>query len=64
MKRTADTIEKTADEVYHRFKEIEKTDVLEMKWKQVIDPDMDGYHETMKILSRELNFKYGRKEKT
>ena len=64
MDRTADTVEKTYEEVYHRFKEIEKTDVLEMKGRQSIDPDMDGYHETMKILSRELNFKYGRKEKT
>lgn len=63
MERTSETIEKTIAEVYHRFKEIEKTDVFEMKWNGVIDPDLDGYHETMKILSEELKFKYAREKK-
>lgn len=63
MERTSETIEKTIAEVYHRFKEIEKTNVFEMKWNGVIDPDLDGYHETMKILSKELKFKYAREKK-
>lgn len=63
MCRTKDTVSKTAEEVYHRFKEIEKTDVFEMKWNGAIDPDLDGYHETMKILSEELKFRYVREKK-
>lgn len=63
MEWTAETVEKAAAEVYHRFKEIEKTDVFEMKWNGAIDPDLDGYHETMKILSEELKFKYVREKK-
>lgn len=46
--------------VYSRFKEIEDTVVAQMKWDGLIDPDMDGYHETMKLLSRELKFYYVR----
>jgi len=64
MRRTAETVEMSADEVYHRFKEIERTDVMKMKWDGIIDPDMDGYHETIKILSQELKFVYERKKKS
>ena len=42
--------------------EIEKTSVFAMKWDGLIDPDLDGYHEVMKILSRELKFEYERKK--
>lgn len=62
MERTPETLAVSADEVYHRFKEIEGTLVMEMKWNQTIDPDLDGYHETMRILSREMRFTYGRKK--
>ena len=63
MKRTAETLATSADEVYHRFKEIEGTTVMEMKWNQEIDPDIDGYHETMCILSKEMRFTYERKKR-
>lgn len=60
MRRTPRTIKMPWDEVFHRFKEIENTDVFEMKWKGKIDPDIDSFHEVMKILSEELNFYYAR----
>lgn len=63
MRRTEKTLEKPSDEVYHRFKEIVSNEVMEMKWIGSIDPDVDEYHEAMKILSRELNFDYERTEK-
>ncbi len=63
MRRTEKTIAKSHDEVYHRFKEIEKGPVLEMMFDEIIDPDKDSYHEVMKILSRELGFEYERKKK-
>ena len=59
----AETLATSADEVYHRFKEIEGTTVMEMKWNQEIDPDIDGYHETMRILSKEMRFTYERKKR-
>jgi hypothetical protein len=63
MKRTAQTVDKSPEEVYYRFKEIEKNEVLEMEWNGKIDPDLDGYHETMKILSAELKIDYERKKR-
>ncbi len=60
MERTEDTVDIDPDKVYSRFKEIEDTVVAQMKWDGLIDPDMDGYHETMKLLSRELKFYYVR----
>lgn len=62
MRRTAETIAKTFEEVYHRFKEIYVTDVMQMEWDELIDPDVDEYHEIMKILSEELRFEYVRKK--
>jgi len=62
MKRTPETLAVDPDVVYHRFKEIEHTLVAQMKWDELIDPDIDGYHQTMKILSRELKFFYERKK--
>lgn len=63
MRRTAKTVEKARDVVYNRFKELERTDVFEMMWKGQINPDIDKYHEVMKILSKELGVDYVRKEK-
>lgn len=63
MRRTAKTVEKACDVVYNRFKELERTDVFEMMWKGQINPDVDKYHEVMKILSKELEVDYVRKEK-
>ncbi len=63
MRRTEKTVAKSHDEVYHRFKEIEDGSVMEMKYYEIIDPDLDGFHEVMKILSRELGFEYEREKK-
>lgn len=63
MRRTAKDVEKARDVVYNRFKELERTDVFEMMWKGQINPDVDKYHEVMKILSKELEVDYVRKEK-
>lgn len=63
MRRTAKTVEKARDVVYNRLKELERTDVFEMMWKGQINPDVDKYHEVMKILSKELEVDYVRKEK-
>ena len=63
MRRTAKTVEKARDVVYNRFKELERTDVFEMMWKGQINPDVDKYHEVMKVLSKELEVDYVRKEK-
>lgn len=63
MRRTAKTVEKARNVVYNRFKELERTDVFEMMWKGQINPDVDKYHEVMKILSKELEVDYVRKEK-
>lgn len=62
MRRTDKTIAKTYEAVYHRFKEIYVTDVMQMEWDGIIDPDVDEYHEIMKILSKELRFEYVRKK--
>lgn len=63
MRRTADTIDNADESAYNRFKEIEKTEVFEMKWRKIIDPDLDEYHEVMKLLSHELGIEYERKKK-
>lgn len=64
MRRTKDTVAKDRSYVYNRFKEIERTDVFRMMWDGEIDPDIDRYHEVMKILSKELGVSYERKEKS
>lgn len=64
MERTPETLAISPEMAYHKFREIENTTVAQMKWDGLIDPDMDGFHETMKILSQELNFFYERKKKS
>lgn len=63
MRRTADTVEKSYEDVYHRFKEIYKSKTLELAFNEMIDIDVDGHHETMKRLSEEMRFEYDRKKK-
>ncbi len=60
MRRTPETIDKSPEWVYHRFKEIEDSDVFALKFDSLIDPDLDSYHEVMKRLSEELKFDYAR----
>lgn len=64
MRRRKETVEKSYEEVYHRFKEIYVEKVMQMEWDGAIEPDVDEYHEIMKILSREMQFDYERKEKS
>lgn len=63
MRRTEETVDKSFSEVYHRFKEIYSSDVMQMEWDGIIDPDVDEYHEIMRILSKELRFEYVREKK-
>jgi SPP1 gp7 family putative phage head morphogenesis protein len=62
MRRTKDTIDLNHDSVYNVFREIEKNEVGKMKWEGIIDPDMDGYHSVMEILSKRYHFEYERKK--
>lgn len=65
MQKTPDTLAVSPEMVYYRFKEIFNKDIRALAWDELIDMDLDGYHETMKILSKELGFTYGRwKKKT
>ena len=61
MRRSKDTIDTDYNTVYNSFKEIERTTVLQMKWDGLIDSDLDGYHEVLKILSQKYNFVYERR---
>lgn len=62
IERTKDTIAIEPDVVYHRFMDLLRKDVLELKWNGEIDPDQDEFHSAMEILSKELKFKYERKK--
>ena len=63
MSRTTETPDVDKDWVYSRFNEIKKTTVRYLAFEGLIDPDLDEYHTTMMILSKELKFKYERKAK-
>lgn len=63
MRRTEKTVELDYHTVYHRFREIEDTEVRALIFYGEIDPDMDGFHEVMKRISREMGFEYERKER-
>ena len=63
MRRTQKTVDKSWDDVYHRFKDLERKDVLELMFNGDIDPDFDAYHEVMKRLCEEIGVDYERKRK-
>ena len=63
MERTSKTLEIDFDTVYNMFNSILKKEVMEMKWYGRIDPDLDEYHEALKILSEKYKFKYKRAKK-
>ena len=63
MKRTPDTVVKSYNEVYSRFKQIYKEHTRYLASDCGLDMDLDGYHETMKMLSKELRIDYERKKK-
>ena len=63
MRRTQKTVDKSWDDVYYRFKDLERKDVLELMFNGDIDPDFDAYHEVMKRLCKEIGVDYERKRK-
>ena len=60
MERTPDTLAVSPEMVYHRFKEIYKTDIYRLSDEGKIDIDVDGFHEVMCRLSKDLHFLYRR----
>jgi len=63
MQRIPETLAVRPDVVYHRFKEIYQTDIYELSDAGEIDIDLDGFHETMRRLSREYGFVYERRKR-
>lgn len=62
MERTDQTIDMDYESMYNIFKQIERNEVMEMKWLKIIDPDIDGYHIILQILSERYNFIYFRRK--
>ena len=62
MERTKEAVDIDPDVVYHRFEELLRKEVFEMKWNGEIDPDKDEFHAAMEILGKELNFRYERRK--
>ena len=63
MQRRNDTPQLDYQTVFVRFEEVYNTSVLQMSMDSMIDIDVDGYHETMRILGEEMNFDYEREKK-
>lgn len=62
MMRTEATLDVDGETAYHRFREIYRNDIYDLSWNGLIDIDEDGYHETMKRLSKEYHFVYARRK--
>ena len=62
MERTKEAVDIDPDVVYHRFKEIFDKEVKKLAWFEEIDIDVDGFHETMKRLSKEVGIYYERRK--
>lgn len=60
MERTPETISANYEEVTGRFRKILEGPVREMAFYGQIDPDLEEYHEAMKLLSQEYRFRYER----
>lgn len=60
MRRTSKTLSLSREQIEHEFKTIYKNDVLEKSLFGDLDIDRDGFHETMKILSKRYGFIYER----
>lgn len=63
MKRTEDTISAKYEDIILEFKKIKNSEALQMSIDELIDFDEDGFHETMKILSRRYKFYYAREKR-
>ena len=60
MERTSDTKMGDYNAVKHDFNYLCQTDVYQKAWNGEIDFDFDGYHETIKLLSKKYHFNYRR----
>lgn len=60
MERTGATASASYMSVYSDFSMVKNTTVLQMAADGKIDMDIDGHHETMKIISQQYGFKYRR----
>ena len=63
MERTSETIDADFETVYNMFNNLLEKEVMEMKWYGIIDPDLDEYHEAVKIISEKYRFRYERTKK-
>ena len=63
MKKTAGTISAKYEDIISEFKKIKNSEALQMSIDELIDFDEDGFHETMKILSRRYKFYYAREKR-
>lgn len=59
--RTAETIEDSMDVIYHKFKTDYRNQVWERAWNGEIDPDLDTYHEIVKLFAKDYKFNYERR---
>lgn len=64
MRRIKDTISADYNDIVSEFDEIKYRTVLQMAFDGLIDMDANGFHETMKILSKKYHFHYERKKKS
>ena len=62
MRRLPETLAVSPEIVYHRFGELYKHDILAMAFAGGLEADIDGFHKTMELLSKELRFEYERTE--
>lgn len=60
MERTPETLLAKYEDVAARFRAILDGPVREKEFYGLIDPDLDEYHEAMKLLSQEYRFRYER----
>ena len=63
MERLSGTADISGEEAAQMFKTIYRNQTLRLSYNEELDVDLDGFHETMKILSERLNFKYERAKK-
>lgn len=63
IKRIDRTLIAQYDDVVIKYKEIYNNDVYEMSYRKKLDIDEDGFHETVKALSKHYNFEYERRLK-
>lgn len=60
MKSTKDTIPANYDDIISEFGDLYQKNVYQMSVDGLIDIDEDGYHETIKLLSKKYGFQYER----